>query len=61
MKKKILDPSELRVDSFEPSPALGASSMATQAGEPTCGTCGASPPRVDMDNGAFRTILKCCV
>jgi hypothetical protein len=57
MKKAMLDPESLRVDSFETSAAhAGVKALFTQ-GEYTCYTCGASPPLADVAN---RPTVYCC-
>ncbi len=58
MKKQMLDPETLRVDSFETSAARGVKALATQL-EPTCYTCGASPPLADV--ASRPTTVHCCV
>jgi len=59
MKKTMLDPETLRVDSFETGTThAGVKALATQ-GEYTCYTCGASPPLAAADSRI--TTVHCCV
>ena len=60
MKKTILDPEALRIESFETGAARsGAKALATVAGEPTCYTCGISP--VVAVECSRVTTVHCCV
>lgn len=59
MKKAMLDPESLRVDSFETSAThAGVKALNTQAGQYTCYTCGISPVVADVAN---RPTVYCCV
>lgn len=59
MKKRMLDPETLRVDSLETGVAAGgAKALYTVAGEPTCYTCGISPLAAEA---AGPTTVHCCV
>jgi hypothetical protein len=57
MKRQMLDPDNLRVDSFETAakPA-GVKALGTQAGQYTCYTCGISPVVADAGPTVY-----CCV
>jgi len=60
MKKAMLDPEKLRVDSFETGAArAGAKALYTQVGEPTCYTCG-NPP-LQAAECSRPTTVYCCV
>jgi hypothetical protein len=60
MKKQMLNPDNLRVDSFEAGAArAGAKAMDTQAGEATCYTCG-NPPLQAAECSRVTTVY-CCV
>jgi hypothetical protein len=59
MKKQMLNPENLRVDSFETGAThAGTKALYTQ-GEYTCATCGASPPLADV--ATRPTTVHCCV
>jgi len=58
MKKQMLDPETLRVDTFETGAArAGIKALATQ-GEQTCYTCGISPVVAPETRP---TTVHCCV